>query len=487
MSHSVEARHKPTFSEVELLRNRPLGHGAYATVCEAKRDTLPCAAKILHPVLSYGHTMPMDRFKQEIELLSTIEHPNIVLYLGVWHDSQSGSRVLLMELMDRTLTEFLETEAATLSYCTQFKICHDVIQALVYLHSKEIYHRDLSGNNILMKDGTAKVSDFGMARLIDPHRPTLTKCPGTRVYMPPEALEDLPHYTEKIDCFSFGVVVIQTLTRQYPKPGELHTKKQVNHPDKPGSTCTAKILIKEVDRRQDHINMIDPQHPLLSIALRCLEDEPDDRPSAQELCKMIQNVKDYDGDSHRKAVQPPTIDPQRGLQGCASNSPSLSSVLLSDYDVIQGPLQPEDSREQTVTPDSQKSKNSLSGASRSSMTDLRLKWKSSRVDTPCGMFRYSNAVFHEGTAYILPADSQKIYAYDTCTRATRGRWSLFASCLYLGSSLSVINQHLTTIGGKRACTGTGYRYSLNTTGGYESIYTDKLCSLTEKQMDQKCG
>ena len=108
MSHSAAVRHKPTFSDVELLKKRPLGHGAYATVCEAKRDNLPCAAKILHPPLSYGDTM--ERFEKEIELLSAIRHPYIVLYLGVWRDPQSHNRVLLMELMDHTLTNFLKPQ-----------------------------------------------------------------------------------------------------------------------------------------------------------------------------------------------------------------------------------------------------------------------------------------------------------------------------------------------------------------------------------------
>ena len=479
MSHSTAV----AFGDhVELFRNQPLGHGAYATVCQAKRDTLPCAAKILHPVLSRGDVI--EKFEKEIELLSMMRHPNIVRYLGVGYDPQSETRVLLMELMDRTLTDFLETEATPLTYDAQFNICHNVIQALAYLHDNTIHHRDLSGNNILLKDNKAKVSDFGMARLIDPHRFNLSTCPGTKVYMPPEALKDKPQYTEKIDCFSFGVVIIQTITRLYPNPGERCTEKQINHPDIPGGIV--KIPIKEVNRRRDHINRINPpHHPLLSIALKCLEDKPDDRPSAQVLCEMIQSVKNFDGDSHGIAVQPPTTgtNPQHNLEHCKSNNSSISSDLQSSYEIIQGPLQqPEGSREQSVTPDSQKS---LSGASKSSMTDLKLKWKSSRIDAPCGMFRYSDAVFHEGTAYILPANSRKVYAYNTCIRAAQGRWSLFASCQYLGSSLSVINHHLTTIGGKRTCSGTGYRYKVTTTGGYESAYTDKLCSLIEKKDGSK--
>ena len=480
MSHSAAAiRHKPSFKKVELHKDRTLGRGAYGIVCEAKCDTLLCAAKIMHSAL-YGYSIPTERFEQEIELLSNIRHPNIILYLGVWHDPQSGSPVLLMELMDCSLTKYLK-RPATLSCHTQFNICHNIVQALAYLHDNEIYHRDLSGNNILMKGNEAKVSDFGMARLIDPELsrcPTLSTCPGTKVYMPPEALEDKPHYTEKIDCFSFGVVLIQILTTLYPMPGERCKKIEISdHPDIPGGG-TVEVRVKEVDRRQDHISMIDPQHPLLPIALKCLEDKPEDRPSAQELCEKL---KEYDGDDRTaSAVQPPPKKPH------AQDDPSL---LSAGYVVIESPLlqqhREEGSSEQTLTPDSQKSRNSesLSGASRSSTTDLQFKWESLEINAPCEMFRYSNAVLFEGTAYILPADSQKIYAYNTLV--AHNRWSFFASCPYLGSTLSMVNRHLTTIGGKRACGGTGYRYSLNTIEGYESSYTDKLCSLTEKQDGSK--
>ena len=477
MSYANAIRRKPSFRKVELHKDRTLGSGAYGIVCEAKCDTLLCAAKIMHSAL-HGYRLPAEKFEREIELLSTIRHPNIVLCLGVWQDPESDCPVLLMELMDCNLTTFLK-KATTLSYCNQYNICHNVIQALVYLHDNEIIHRDLSGNNILIKGNEAKVSDFGMAWLIDPdssHYLTLSTCPGTEVYMPPEALEDKPHYTDKIDCFSFGVVLIQTLTRLYPMPGKRRRKVQINHPDVPGGT--AEVLIIEVERRRDHISMIDPQHPLLSIALKCLQDKPDDRPSAQELCEIIQKLKKYDDDG-RITVQPPTIKPhvQHDPQDHdLSYTSSSNHDLLSGCSDIQIPLQ--DLSEQTLTPES---KTSLSGASRSSTTDVQFKWKSLRINAPCGMSRYSNAVFYEGTAYFLPADSQKIYAYNTCI--AHGRWSVFASCLYLGSSLSVVNHHLTTIGGKRA--DPGYRYTVNTTGGYASSYTDKLCSVTEKQNGSK--
>ena len=101
----------------------------------------------------------------------------------------------------------------------------------------------------------AKVTDFGMARLSDLNhqatRFTNTMCPGTDVYMPPEAVQDKPVYTEKIDCFSFGVITVQVLTRQFPKPGDRLQEVALNHPGLP--TGSVFVHVPEVDRRQNHI------------------------------------------------------------------------------------------------------------------------------------------------------------------------------------------------------------------------------------------
>ena len=478
MSHSEADGRKPS---VELFKDQTLGSGAYGIVCKAKYDTLDCAAKIMHLAL-HGYRLPAEKFEQEIELLRTFRHPNIVLYLGVWQDPESKSQVLLMESLDSNLTTFLE-ETATLPYHLQLNICHNISQALVYLHNKEIVHRDLSGNNVLMDGNKAKVSDFGMARLINPklsHCPSLSTCPGTKVYMPPEALDDKPYYTEKIDCFSFGVIIVQTLTRLYPSPGKRCRKVEIVHPDIPDGT--AEVPVKEVDRRQDHISMIDPKHPLLSIARKCLEDKPDDRPSAQALCEMIEGLKESRKSGEGlTVVQPSTIKSQHRSQGREPSYPPSSSPVVIESDYVLQSQKLESSNEQTLTPDSQISKSSLSGASCSSTTDLRLRWKSSGINAPSEMFRYSDAVFYKGTAYFMPADSRKIYAYNTSV--THNRWSHFATCQYLGSSMSIVNHYLTTIGGKLA--DSGYRYDMNTTGGYASSYTDKLCSISKKQDGSK--
>ena len=205
-------------------------------MCKAKCDDLLCAAKIIHPTLfdpmahqeiepHREHRLPTMRFEQECEILRIIRHPNIVLFLGMHKEPITHLPVLLMELMDDSLTHFLENSPQPIPYHVQVNICHDIIRALSFLHSNKIVHRDLSSNNVLLVgNAIAKVTDFGMASLGDKSRQatkaTFTMCPGTDVYMPPEAVRDKPVYTEKIDCFSFGVIVVQILTQQFPMPGD---------------------------------------------------------------------------------------------------------------------------------------------------------------------------------------------------------------------------------------------------------------------------
>ena len=119
-----------------------------------------------------------------------------------------------MELMDDSLTHFLERSEVCLPYHVQVNINNDIAQALAFLHANQILHRDLSSNNVLLiGDGArAKVTDFGMSKLTTLHsRMTpLTACPGTPVYMSPEAMLDPPVYTEKLDCFQAGVLMRDT-------------------------------------------------------------------------------------------------------------------------------------------------------------------------------------------------------------------------------------------------------------------------------------
>ena len=277
-------------ANIRLFKSQSLGKGAYGMVCRAMRDNLPCAAKLLHPLFFQsgdpGVHSTARKFDLECQFLSTLRHPNIVQYLGTYYDPESGLPVLLMELMDESLTRFLEQSKERLPYHTQVDLCHDIALALAYLHSNGIIHRDLSSNNVLLIAGSrAKVTDFGMSKLIDsnPRSTPLTQCPGTLVYMAPEATLDPPRYTEKLDNFSYGVLTIQILSRTFPRP----TAKSQLVSDPRSPTGMVQFPIEEVVRRKQDIDSISPAHPLLLIALDCLRDFDRERPTAAELCQRV--------------------------------------------------------------------------------------------------------------------------------------------------------------------------------------------------------
>ena len=141
-----------------------LGNRAYA---EVRKASVPCAAKILYAVLTDSeHPRNQERFEQECVILGECFHPNIVRFFGVSVYPSTGQTALLMELMNETLTHFLEVtyKDRKLPYFHQLNISHDIANGVKYLHSKRIIHRDLSSNNVLLKCSdtvTAKISDFG--------------------------------------------------------------------------------------------------------------------------------------------------------------------------------------------------------------------------------------------------------------------------------------------------------------------------------------
>ena len=286
------------YGPVEIYHDLTFGIGSYGKVCRAKYGHLPCAAKLLHDTMFQtidpGIQKFVERFEQECAFLRMIKHPNIVQYLGTSRDPQSGRLTLLMELMDESLTGFLERSTVSLPYHTQVNICYDVALALAHLHFNKIIHRDLSSNNVLLiGDGSrAKVTDFGMSKLMgmNPRMTKLTMCPGTAAYMPPEALLTPPQYSNKLDCFSHGVMAIQVITRQFPSPGDAHEYSILKGQKAKGARRSLQ-LIPESERRKKDLDLVEPTHPLLPLALNCIEDIDSERPSAEEICERLTALK----------------------------------------------------------------------------------------------------------------------------------------------------------------------------------------------------
>ena len=115
-----------SYGAVQVYSEDTLGVGSYGKVCKAKCGQLPCAAKLLHDIM-FGNNDPgiskfVECFEQECRFLKVIKHPNIVQFLDSYRDPRSRRLVLLMELMDESLTRFLERSTGPLPYHTQLNI-----------------------------------------------------------------------------------------------------------------------------------------------------------------------------------------------------------------------------------------------------------------------------------------------------------------------------------------------------------------------------
>ena len=279
------------YKRIVLFEDQELGTGAYGKVCKALCDEMPCAAKLLHSELveyfSPGNLAIFNKFLEECEL--KIRHPCIVQHLVTYMHPQTAMPVLIMELMDENLTKFLERAVRPVPFYAQINICHDVALALAFLHSNNVIHRDLTGNNVLIYAGSrAKISDFGMMKFIEegPAK-TMTMCPGCPAYMPPEAFKLPPVYSAKLDVFAFGVVTLQVLTRRFPQSSN-NRESQLHN-------------------RRAHLSLVSANHPLLPIVRNCLKDAEKNRPSSVNLCRQLAELKatsDYK-ESHRAEIGAP--------------------------------------------------------------------------------------------------------------------------------------------------------------------------------------
>ena len=154
---------------------------------------------------------------EECRLLSNLRHPNITLFLGVCFLPECSLPVLLMERLDSSLDNLLET-VPNIPLTLKRSMLEDVARGLLYLHkhNPQIVHRDLTAKNVLLTASlVAKITDFGNSRIVNLQpgqlARTLSRLPGTLVYMPPEALATAARYGPSLDVFSFGHLALFTL------------------------------------------------------------------------------------------------------------------------------------------------------------------------------------------------------------------------------------------------------------------------------------
>ena len=197
------------------LSNKTLGTGGWGYVTEATFRGRRVAAKCLHEAIISPHNQEL--FAKEMKISARCRHKNLVEFIGAVPDHPA---IIVIEMMDCTLRFALSNGTATPNHI--HPICSNVAQGLAYLHSIQphpLIHRDVSAPNVLLKAfGTgwiAKLSDLGSAQFANIAQ---TLAPGCVLYAAPEVQQrdTALKQTEKVDVYSYGVLLIEVLTREMP-------------------------------------------------------------------------------------------------------------------------------------------------------------------------------------------------------------------------------------------------------------------------------
>ncbi|CAL9776473.1 unnamed protein product [Musa acuminata subsp. burmannicoides] len=219
-------------NNLQLIKNedleelRELGSGTFGTVYHGKWRGTDVAIKRIKKSCFTGRSSEQERltmeFWREAEILSQLHHPNVVAFYGVVKDGPGGTMATVAEFMvNGSLRHVLLRKDKYLDRRKKLIIAMDAAFGMEYLHSKNIVHFDLKCDNLLvnLKDQSrpiCKVGDFGLSKI---KRNTLVSggVRGTLPWMAPELLNGSSNkVSEKVDVFSFGIVMWEILTGEEP-------------------------------------------------------------------------------------------------------------------------------------------------------------------------------------------------------------------------------------------------------------------------------
>jgi serine/threonine-protein kinase len=202
----------------------------------------------------------LERFKREAQAAGSLHHPNIV---AIYEYGEDGDAVFIaMECVPgRSLRDHLVA-----GYRPELKafpeILDQLLEGLEYSHSRGVIHRDIKPGNVLISEmGTAKISDFGIARLEQSHLTLMGEVLGTPYYMAPEQF-DGQTADERSDVYSAAVIVYEVLTGRRPFEGQgAALMRQILEAPPPLPSTLEPRLPKEMDR----------------VLLKALAKRPEDR------------------------------------------------------------------------------------------------------------------------------------------------------------------------------------------------------------------
>jgi serine/threonine-protein kinase len=261
---------------------KELGSGAMGTVYRAKfsKDgkTVPIALKVVSLGL-LGNEGAMARFDREASILKQLRHPHIVRLMATGHYRKTP--FIAMEFIDGEALDRVLARRGKLGWEEVAGYGKQLCAALQHAHDKGIIHRDLKPSNLMVaKDGTLKLTDFGIAKDTDVTALTgMNSTIGTAAYMSPEQCKGDKNLTPRSDVYSLGVVFYELLTGKKPFYAD----------------TTVDMFLKHVHERPPKVGKLAPDVPLKleALILQMMEKDKEDRPTdAAWVARMLTEVED---------------------------------------------------------------------------------------------------------------------------------------------------------------------------------------------------
>ncbi|MEO6331748.1 MAG: protein kinase [Gemmatimonadaceae bacterium] len=274
---------------------RELGGGGMSRVFVAEETALgrKVVVKVLPEEISAG--VNVERFKREIQLAARLQHPHIVQVLAA--GEADGIPYYTMPFVEGESVRARLGRSGALPMTEAIGILRDVARALSYAHERNVVHRDIKPDNVLISGGSATVADFGIAKAISAARTdagvaTLTQMGtsiGTPAYMAPEQAAADPSADHRADIYSFGCLAFELLTARPPFVGK----------------TPQKLLAAHMGETPEPISNLRPDTPqaLGELIMRCLAKDANDRPqNAAAIVQVLDTVTSGGGYSAMPAI-----------------------------------------------------------------------------------------------------------------------------------------------------------------------------------------
>jgi len=255
-----------------------LGEGGFAWVFRGRElDGSPVAVKVLKPRYA-GDPQFERRFRNEAEMAAQLQHPNIIRIRFV---ARSGGYVYFgMDLCADSLAARLEREGP-LPELDIVQITEDVAQGLGFAHGRGVIHRDLKPDNILLRsDGSAVISDFGIARALSGHVAStgVDMAIGTPQYLSPEQAQGRP-LDARVDFYALGITLFKAATGEVPFTSSDWFELARMHVEQAPPSLRKRR--PELSRRFER------------VVMKCLAKHPDDR--YRDAADLLADVGGKDG------------------------------------------------------------------------------------------------------------------------------------------------------------------------------------------------